>query len=377
MSESKDNLFGHTRIMDDEEGKDSQTHMLKTLFPGKTKEEYARINRNFLKDAEPFKLNRLIGDLKQTPEGLLTGFKELDDSIFIPQNAISMITGLPKQGKSLFMMNMLVNMTQLYKNKHFLFYSYEEPRWEIETKMINMLGNKPFELKTHGDVTDKDLHKKIKTNLDYWKWKFKTMSEVDLLKLSLEVPSYEGLNNFLDISSRIHIIDSNYDISELIESIKLFNGPFLIGAVFIDFFQKIRPAENQEKKQEDDQRLEISDILRRFANQMNFSLVIAIQHSHWALMKQDKNFSIDFLADLNGLEHDASLIIGLLNKSKIKKKTPRGSTKRKDENTPTNKEISDKNLLQVKVLANRNGPEIETKLRLDPNLLKIESSLKS
>jgi replicative DNA helicase len=362
-------------MLDDEDPRDSQTHILKTLFPGKTKEEYARINRNFLKDAEPFKLNRLIGDLRRSPEGLLTGFDELDASILIPQNAITLITGLPKQGKSLFMMNMLVNMALRYKNKHFLFYSYEEPRWDIETKMINILGERPFEIKIGESLADKDIQNKIKTNLDYWKWKLKTMSEVDLLKLSLEVPSYVGLNNFLDISSRIHIIDSNYDITELIESIKLFNGPFLVGAVFIDYFQKIRPAEEQENKPGREYFLEISDLLRRFTNQMSFPLVMGVQHSHWIMKKKDKNYSIDFLADMNGLEHDASLIIGIMDQKTQKKRTSKATVKSKvDDQTTTVSD--DKNLLLVKILANRNGPELEFNMELDPDLLRIESHIK-
>lgn len=371
MTEKKDDLFDRTRVQDDEGGKDSQTHMLKTLLPGKTKEEYARINRNFLKDAEPFRLNRLIGELKKTPEGLLTGFKELDDSIFIPQNAITIITGLPKQGKSLFMMNMLVNMAQRYKNKHFLFYSYEEKKADIEMKMINMLGEIPFEIKNDESLAEIETQDKIKTNLDYWKWKFKTKSEAELLKLSLEDPGYKGLNNFLDISSRIHIVDSNYSILELIESIKLFNGPFLVGAVFIDHIQKIHPAEGQGKNSDGGQLLEMSDILRRFANQMAFPLIIGVQHLHWILMKQDKNFSIDSLADMNGLEHDASLIIGLLNQNKFKKRSSRVSSKSTvdDQNR---EESAGKNLIAVKVLANRNGPESEFRLRFDPVLLKMD-----
>jgi len=375
MSEPKDDLFSRTRMMDDEEGKDSQTHMLKTLLPGKTKEEYAKINRDFLKDAEPFKLNRLISDLKKNPEGLLTGIKELDDSIFIPQNAITMITGLPKHGKSLFMMNMLVNMARRYKNKHFLFYSYEETRWGVETKMINILGKKPFDLKTDKSLVPNETKDKIKTNLDYWKWKFKTMPEVDLLKLSLEVPSYKGLNDFLDISSRIHIIDSNYNISELIESIKLFNGPFLVGAVFIDYIQKIRPVEDKGNSKKGEQLLEMSDLLQRFTIQMGFPLVIGIQQSHWTLKKQDKKFSIDSLADMNGLEHDASLIIGLLNQTKLKTRSSKGPTKSKTDDEASEESV-EKNLILVKVLANRNGPEFEFKLSLDPDLLKIESIIK-
>jgi hypothetical protein len=271
-------------------------------------------------------------------------------------------------------MNMLVNMTQLYKNKHFLFYGYEEPRGDIETKLINMLGERPFEKKSSDDLADQDVQTKIKTNLDYWKWKLKTMSEVDLLKLSLEVPSYVGLNNFLDISNRIHIIDSNYNISELLESIKLFNGPFLIGAVFIDYFQKIRPVEGQANKTEGEHFREISDLLRRFANQMGFPLIIAVQPSHWVMMKQNRNFSIDLLADMNGLEHDASLIIGLLNQKKQKKRAPKESPKGKVDDRST-KTPEDKIRLLVKILANRNGPDMEFKMGLDPDLLKILSHI--
>ena len=43
MSEQKDDMFSRTRMLDDEDPRDSQTHILKTLFPGKTKEEYVLV----------------------------------------------------------------------------------------------------------------------------------------------------------------------------------------------------------------------------------------------------------------------------------------------------------------------------------------------
>lgn len=349
MSEKKEDQQDITQLISDKEfTKEDQTQMLKTMFPGRTDAELVKINRNFLKDAVPFDLSRLISDMKRIPGSLKTGFKELDEVIHIPNGAITLVAGNSKQGKSLFMMNMLFNMTQIYKGKHFLYYTYEEAKKDCEIKFINLAGEKPFNF-ANSEKTDKDNPDlEIKTNLDRWKLKLKTASETELLKFASEDLSYKGLMNFLDVSSRIHIIDSNYNVNDLIESIKLFKGPFIIGAVFIDFIQKIEIGKNDQNKIREEQLLIISENLRRFSNQLNFPLILGSQRSSHNEKNVEKNdYIVDSLKNLNGLEYDANLIIDI------------------------SLEEKKKDTLYVKVLANRIGPSVDTKLKFNPDLLKI------
>ncbi|MCP4146444.1 MAG: hypothetical protein GY757_01715, partial [bacterium] len=145
------------------------SRIIKAKIPDRSEADKLKINRNFLLDAEPFNIEKLVEDIKKTSEGLISGFKCLDRSITIPPDSLTVVAGLPKHGKSCFMMNMMLNMCHEYKGKHFIYYTYEEPKWEVQTKMINMSGIKPFS-------------KGLNSNIDRWKYEFKN-TDINTLKL--------------------------------------------------------------------------------------------------------------------------------------------------------------------------------------------------
>ena len=347
MTEIKDDSQGKTRIVDKRElAEEYRTEMLKTMFPGRTDAELVKINRNFLRDAAPFELDRLISEVKKSPDSLLSGFNQLDAFIRIPGGALTLVTGNRKQGKSLFMMNMMFNMTRQYKNKHFIFYTYEESMREIELKLINLAGDTAFDPDDFKDGWSTRLPDP--TNLDVWRSMLKTMTEPELLKLASEVPSCKGLMNFLDVSSRIHIIDSCYPVSELIESVKLFNGPFLVGAVFVDFIQKIENGgDNQNDRNV--RVLAVSDRLRKFIKDTGYPLVVAVRYPE-ALKTGGKEAPSNRAGfNLGGVEQDAGLIIDLQGEKK-----------------------GDSEYIRAKVLGDRVGPDGGCRLKFIRSLMKIE-----
>ncbi|MCK4837033.1 MAG: hypothetical protein KAT17_10355, partial [Candidatus Aminicenantes bacterium] len=236
--------------------------------------------------------------------------------------------------------------------KHFLYYTYEEAKKDIELKLINLAGEKSFDYPGSENSEKENVDPQFLSNLDIWNWKLKTTTEAELLKRASEDPSYKGLMNFLDISSRLHIIDSNYNVSDLIESMKLFNGPFIIGAVFIDFIQKIEPIKDNRNARRDEQLLIVSEHLRRFINKMSFPLILGVLYPTHVMVKYAKNESLldDSGINLGGLEQDASLIIDLKQQ------------KNKNED-----------IIVAKVLANRIGPKAEAHLKFNRLLLRIEN----
>lgn len=348
MGEKKDDRQDMTRLVTDQGSTEEyRTEMLKTMFPGRTDAELVKINRNFLKDAEPFSLERLIDEMKKGPEHLLTGFNRLDASIRIPGGAMTLVTGGRKQGKSLFMMNLMFNMIGRYKNKHFLYYTYEESRKDIELKLINLAGDTPFESREYQDDPATGLPHP--TNLDVWRSKLKTLTEPELLKLASEAPGYRGLMNFLDVSRRIHVIDNGYPVSELIESVKLFNGPFLVGAVFVDFIQKIG-AKGKDYSSRHARMLAVADRLKRFISGMGIPLVVGAQYPAEADVAPGKGAArTDSGFNLGGLEQDAALVLDLHGKKK-----------------------GDDDFLEVRMMGNRAGAGAECRLRFNRPLMKIE-----
>jgi len=347
--------------------------IIKNIFPERTEAELLKINRHFLRDAEPFRLERLVEDMKNRPAGLATGFTGIDQHVSIPNSSLTIITSEPRHGKSIFMMNLLLNMANIYKDKHFLFITYEEVKRDIETKLINMSGDTPFKESQN-----------VKTNLACWKYILRTKEPDELKKLSRQEPEYTGLMRFMDIAPRIHVVDQHYNVLELIDSIRSFDNTFKIGAVFIDFFQKIKPEKKKANLPRQQQLQDISENLRESADKMKLPFICGAQFS--AVKKGLPEYDVltaDNIMEIWNLEWAANLVIGLQDYSRskfigsnvtdnfksklyehklIKPEEIQGSFSIKDE----------KSIVLAKVLVNREGLEPEEELLLHKPLLKIK-----
>ncbi len=201
---------------------------LDKLFPGRTKSGHVKINRNFLTDAEPFSLERLNQETKNISEGIFTGFNTIDLIGAVTSYKPLAFYGLPRKEIALIMLNLLVNMTLNYKNKHFLYFTYSEYRIDMEFKIINVLSERTFENKHH-----------MNNNLEQWIKEIGSTELEPLIEKVKNQENYSGLRNFLTLSDRIHIIDANYGFEDLIDSIRSFSKVFDIGAVIIDNGEEI------------------------------------------------------------------------------------------------------------------------------------------
>ncbi|MCK4763264.1 MAG: hypothetical protein KAW12_13790 [Candidatus Aminicenantes bacterium] len=346
--------------------------IIKSIFPERTKAEQIKINRNFLRDAEPFKIERLLEEVKNRPQGLASGFSGLDNTISIPNSAVTAVTGAPRHGKSLFMLNVLLNMAHMYKDRHFLFFTYEELRRDIEIKLINMSGDTPFSEK-----------KNLETNLSRWKNEFRTRDTAALMDKGNNHLEYIGLGRFLQVSQGIHIIDSNYDIRDLIDAVRSFNNTFTIGAVFIDFFQKIKADRKRSNLSRSRQLQEIAEELRMIANEIKIPIICGTQFPY--VEKGIPEYDIllvDNLKEAGGIEQASNLIIGLQNYSRSRyigsninenfKSKLYDHRLLKAEKMQENFDSGDsETILLAKVLLNREGLEPEVELLFHRDLLKL------
>jgi hypothetical protein len=351
--------------------------LISTPFIHRTNEEKLRINRNFLKDAEPFTLERLIEDIKNAPEELQTGFSSLDKWIAIPQRKLTLIASSPEHGKTVFMLNMLLNMSHQYSDKHFLYYSYGEPRTDIEIKLINMSGEKPFSNVPEENIT---------TNFKRWKYELTTRG-LDVLKNKAEKdPEYKGLKNYSEVSARIHVVEANYNIVDLIDSIQAFNSTLPIGAVYIDHLQAVRLNDAAPERPHQQQIPVICDQLIELNYAMGFPIIVGVEFA-----AEDKNtpeydvLSVDYLKDIGDPKRAANLIIGLQNYSKSRfigsnindsfKSRFYNYTFKKAEKMPeTFKDKHSNTVILTRVLFNRNGPEPEVEMLFNKWLMKISDS---
>lgn len=198
------------------------------------KENHLKFDRNFLHDAAPFKLDELMEEIKKTPSAILSGFENLDNLINIPISSISSVTGGSKTGKTIFLINLLLNIATIYDDYYFLFYSPGERKPDIEVSLINSSGIEKFIPEKLDD--NKILKSRgINNNLDIWYYMLKEYSSEALMKKSEESPFFAGLNTYMKLADRIKIIDNYSDLKTILRSIDHFDqSHFKIGAVFID-----------------------------------------------------------------------------------------------------------------------------------------------
>lgn len=353
---------------------DYLSSMIKSPFPNRTEEEQLKINRNFLIDAEPFKVERLMEKLKAAPKELLTGFCNLDRWIRIPQQRITLIAARPGHGKTAFMLNMILNMCQRYQKEHFLYYTYGESKQDLEIKMINISGQKPF-----------TPMKGINTNFQRWKYELKNRDIKSLKDRTEKEIEYKGLKNFQEIAYRIHVMDTCYNIIDLIDSIEAFHRTLPVGGVFIDYLQAIRPHKTQNtlSLSRQQQMHDISDRLRELGNEKSFPVIAGVQFAAGeANTPEYDGLSVDRLKDIGDAEQLASLIIALQNYSQSTfigsninhnfQSTFYNNPLKKAEKMPDIfKDKHPNTVLLAKVLANQGRAKPEVELLFHKDLMKI------
>jgi hypothetical protein len=270
------------------------------------------------------------------------------------------------------MLNLLLNMCHLFPGKRFLYYTYEEPRWDVFLKLINISGVKQF--------TQRQARQ---SNLERWEHEFNHCAIEILKEKANEDMEYIGLKNFQEIAGKVHVIDSNHNCIELIDSIRAFGKTFDMGAVFIDSLPKIR-LENEKRTMDRRQQLqEISDNLRKLAAEIRLPVILSapLTTSIKGTPEYDELVE-ENLADVGCPDQNASLVIGLQNYARSKfigsnmntdfKSNFLDDPLKKAEPMPDNfKDMVQKTILLAKVMANKTGPETETELIFHKQLLKI------
>ena len=349
-----------------------RTNVIKKHFREKTEEERLRVNRNFLKDAEPFHLETLIHQLKESSDGLTMGLESLDSIIRIPQRAITLITSQYKRPKNIFLQNMMAHMLEVYKDHHILYYSYEESREDVESKLINIMGEQAFP-----EATDRY------SNHQLWKKKLKTL-EMDTLLAKADTDfQYNGLKRFLAVSKRLHVIDSNYHITDLIDSIRSFFVTLKIGAIFIDSVQRVSPKPTEFQFSLPMQIQKNVQLFRWLVTRMKVPLIVGTQISKGeGFMPEYDILSVDSLREMGNLDQESRLIIGLQDYSRsvymgsnvidgFSSQFSKDPLKQAEPMPVYLKTFPEKAVLLAKVLENMEGPTPEIEFVMDRQLLKI------
>ena len=284
-------------------------------------------------------------ELEETRGGLRTGYASLDALFSIPQEAITIVAGRPSHGKTTLLMNLLLNMAGLYPDRSFFFFSYEESRKTITAKLVNILGGTEIDAARNFQALEAYLKEKGTGRKAY--------PEIDKAK--------DTLRDLMD-SRRLWIIDAPLYVDELADALATFRERYAIGAVFIDYIQKIKARGKYPTRQVEIQK--ISERILEAAKGLSIPVILGAQLGRDPL-HADK-VRLDNLRESGDIEQDANLVLGLYN----------GAMEKAQAGGPA--DLSGLVDLTLTILKNRAGRvNVERPLTFNLPLLRIEESQKA
>ncbi len=292
----------------------------------------------------------ILTKMEHRKPGLYTGISNLDAICKIPVGQITLIAGRTSHGKTALMLNLMLSMSELYTNKTFIFFTYEEESTSIDYKILNILLDMT-------DLTD-EIYKP--TFSKYISYQSKSVTNLEILQGYFSErrtdfdPIEEAKEKFKALinTRRIHVIDSNFSVEELTAVIKHLHGENNdIGAVFVDYAQKIKSTGVTQ-----DKRIEIGEVSTQVletAKATGLPIIMGAQLNRTAGTGSNSGkkyhkpiLSLESLKESGNLEEDANLVISIMQEARepgFENPEPGGAIK-----------------LEIKTLKNRDGKSNET-----------------
>ena len=288
----------------------------------------------------PISFTTLLDEIATLPPAYKTGYSSLDSFVGFTPGAISLIAGRPSHGKTTFMFNLLLEMSRLYQDKSFYFFTYEEPLKNISIKLLNRLIATDLSgyFREVRDLSTPTNYEFIKS---YIKARRTDISQIEEGKKQLQ--------ELID-SQRIKIIDRNYSVEELSSLIAYLNKRERIGGLFIDYIQRMKTdAKTQDMRTKI---AHISDSVLQIAKESGLPIILGAQLNRSTQDSKGGKPKLENLKEAGNLEEDANTVLSVYNESREKEETAEG------ESYKGLREVE----LEIKALKNREGEVNQTAL---------------
>ena len=199
------------------------------------------------------------------PDSLNSGFNINGEELLLPGGAISAYAAPTNHGKTILLINTVLNVAQRYPDKKFIFFTYEERDTAILQYFLN----------TYIDI---NLNNSDKANRRTLRDYFKTGSTKFISSHNLEYFNAKKEEFFRDYieTGRILVKYVDYNSQELTTAIEYINKESKdIGGVFIDYFQLLKLPKEKNSRQEELKQICMS--LKDTAVRTGLPLILAAQ----------------------------------------------------------------------------------------------------
>lgn len=317
-------------------------------------ESYKQIQYKETQNITPYTWADFQTNMAKTEAGMLTGYTEIDNNLTIPLGALAVIAGRPRHGKTSLMLNLCRQMTKNYKDKSFLFFTYEESAQALLTKFIMIQSAiEARHLKATGENINPVLSpQNYEANIQYLKYYGRNKLQNKAVEAGIRT-----IRSFTN-DKRLLLFHGSYEVSILSNIIKNYaENNDNLGAVFIDYVQKI-PA--QKYKDIRDKLIQVTESLRATAQEINRPVITGAQ-----INRSGAEFpALENLKESGTIEEDANIVLAIHNYRTAKEEQEKadddgdGSTKKqaksKKSKTPKCTDPDNQDI-RITILKQRNG----------------------
>lgn len=257
----------------------------------------------YLDILQPISLEQIKEEAGNLPEAIDSGYKIGEHRLLFNSGQLSTIAGATGHGKTTMLLNSLFNVANLYPDKSFIFFTYEESRLKIIQYLFNIYLNKDLNALSNSNRRLIDAYFKTR--------EIKYLKGVEEFESKVE----EFFNTYIH-SGRILIKAVDYTVEELVSlTLTLTKKTDKIGGIFIDYFQLINSSSERKR----DRQVELKFIcqeLNKLAKTTGLPLILGAQFNRFVITPLDLHATK--LGEAGDIERILSTLIAIYNISHYK-----------------------------------------------------------
>jgi len=247
-------------------------------------------------------LEDIVKKMSHAGDTIKTGIDPVDKMVTVFPGTTIYIGGRTSHGKTAFMLNVLINMVELYPEKTFVLYHYEEPNTNILPKLTNLLHA--------GEMLPPEVERD-----SYYRFFFNYFRDQ-----RNDIPTVNEKRDLLAQymkEGRLILIDQRLSAEKLHATLLSLSERHDIGAAFIDFIQKVPTDKSVSGIRE--RIVAATDHFSEAAKELNIPLFIGAQMNRDAVKsstgQQSKNQrpTLENLKESGSIEEDANTVIAVYN----------------------------------------------------------------
>jgi len=295
-----------------------------------------------VQEPEPYLLEDLEQDVLHISDGLLTGYKELDELIRIPQGQLTFIAGRTGHGKTTLLLNLLINMVRSNPERSFHFFSYEEAKSRLALKLIMIMAGEQLHSSQNLEAyigymrTKRGQNRKIEDAIQ----EYKLYTSSGRLWLSDQMLAAEDLASVIGYSCQRQ----------------------QVGAILVDYIQNVYPRQSSQASQRYLVVKEACRLLREQAVSREIPIILGAQLNRASVTRSNKRPLLTDLRESGDIEQEANLVLGLYNLEEAKK----------EEDETASSVLLPRTDLELYILKNRAGVSgRKVRLELRGSILRI------